>query len=394
MREERKTSVITSDPWLLGVTILLCLFGVIMIYSATHNMALDKFKDPHFYLKKHMGSMFLGWTALLALSQISLPRLRQLTFPLLFLVLSMLVLLHIPGFGIRAGGALRWLKVGGVRVGQPAEIAKLAMVLYLAHSLERKHARIEEFWVGYLPHMLVAGVIVILLMLQPDFGTSMMILTLTASVLFVAGIPVRYLAGSAILALPAVYMLLVSSPYRLRRITAFLNPFAKDNIQGDAYQLVQSLKAFASGGLWGMGLGYGKQKLGFLPEAHTDFIFAVLGEELGLLGVLLFISLLLILLYRGFRISSRCPNLFGRYLAFGLTAMIGIQSLINLGVVMGSLPTKGMPLPFLSFARTSLLVMLAGIGILMQIAHHTQQAHDAQQLHQKKSRKRTRSRNR
>ncbi|TNE45456.1 MAG: putative lipid II flippase FtsW [Deltaproteobacteria bacterium] len=371
MRKDRGITRIGSDPWLLGVTILLCLFGVVMIYSATHNMAYDKFHDPLFYLKKHLFSLFIGGAGLYACSYIPLQRMRQFTFPLLLLVFALLVLLHIPGFGVRAGGALRWLKIGSFRVGQPSELAKLAMVLYLAHSLERKQNVLHQFWYGYVPHIVVAGGIVVLLMAQPDFGTSMMILTLTVAVLFVAGIPFRYLAGSAILALPAVYMLLVSSPYRWRRITAFLNPFAKDNIQGDAYQLVQSLKAFSSGGLTGMGLGFGKQKLGFLPEAHTDFIFAVLGEELGLIGVYVFMGLILILLYRGFTIASRCPNLFGRYLAFGLTCMIGIQSLINLGVVMGSLPTKGMPLPFLSFARTSLIVMLMAVGILLQIEYNT-----------------------
>lgn len=371
MRKHREITILGSDPWLLGVTILLCLWGVVMIYSATHNMAYDKFHDPLFYLKKHLFTLVMGTGGLLVCSRIPLPRLRQFTFPLLFLVLGLLVLLHIPGFGVRAGGALRWLKFGSFRVGQPSELAKIAIVLYLAHSLERKQNVLHHFWYGYAPHMVVAGGIVVLLMSQPDFGTSMMILSLTVAVLFVAGIPFRYLAGSAILALPAVYMLLVSSPYRWRRITAFLDPFAKDNIQRDAYQLVQSLKAFASGGLYGMGLGFGKQKLGFLPEAHTDFIFAVLGEELGLIGVFLFLLLILILLYRGFLIASRCPNLFGRYLAFGLTCMIGIQCLINVGVVMGSLPTKGMPLPFLSFARTSLVVMLMSVGILLQIEYST-----------------------
>lgn len=373
MHSEKQSSVWRSDPWLLGLTILLCLWGMIMVYSATHNMAQDKFSDPLYYLKKHLFSLGLGCTALILMTRLSLEHLRTLTFPLLFFVMFLLILLHVPGFGVKAGGALRWLKLGGFRIGQPAELAKIAMVLYLAHSLERKGVRIKEFWAGYVPPIVITGVFIVLLMVQPDFGTSMMLLLLTTTILFVAGVPMRFLAGSALLALPAVYMLLITSSYRLRRILAFLDPFSKDNIQGDGYQLAQSLKAFASGGLHGLGLGFGKQKLGSLPESHTDFIFAVLGEELGFIGVVVFVMIILAVLYRGFHIAAECPSLFGRYLAFGLSSMIGIQCLINLGVVMGSLPTKGMPLPFISFAKTSLIVTLAAVGILLRIAYNTKQ---------------------
>jgi cell division protein FtsW len=352
--------------------------GVVMIYSATHNMALDRYHDAYFHLKKHLVSLFIGAVALVIASRTPLELMRKFTFPLLFLVFAMLVLLLIPGFGVRAGGAIRWLKVAGIRIGQPSELAKLALVLYLAHSMERKGPQIKEFLKGYVPHMVVAGAIVLLLMKQPDFGTSMMILSMTATVLFVGGVPMRFLFATAVSALPAVYLMLIWSPYRWRRITSFLDPMAKENIQDGAYQLVQSLKAFASGGLWGLGLGHGKQKLGYLPEAHTDFIFAVVGEELGLVGVLVAIGLILFVVYRGFRISLRCPTLFGRYLAFGLSCLIGYQTLINMGVVMGSLPTKGMPLPFLSFARSSLIVVLASIGILLQIEWRTRMAEEAQ----------------
>lgn len=377
MYREKKLSVWNSDPWLLGITVVMCLWGMIMVYSATHNMAQDRFHDPLFYLKKHLFSLGLGCLGLVVMTRISLEHLRKLTFPLLFFVIFLLILLHVPGFGVKAGGALRWLKVGGFRIGQPAELAKIALVLYLAHSLERKGLRVQEFWAGYVPPIVVAGCLIGLLMMQPDFGTSMMILALTAIILYVAGVPTRFLAGSALLALPAIYMLLISSPYRLRRILAFLEPFSKDNIQGDGYQLVQSLKAFASGGLHGLGLGFGKQKLGSLPESHTDFIFAVLGEELGFVGVILFVMLVLALVYRGFRIAANCPSLFGRYLAFGLSSMIAIQCLINLGVVMGALPTKGMPLPFISFAKTSIIVILSAVGILLRIEYNAQQTRHA-----------------
>ena len=201
--------------------------------------------------------------------------------------------------------------------------------------------------------------------------------------MFVGRVPIQYLLGSAMLALPAVYLALIWSPYRWKRIMSFLDPMAKENIQDGAYQLVQSLKAFASGGLWGLGVGHGKQKLGYLPEAHTDFIFAVVGEELGLIGVLFVIGGILFLIYRGFRISQRTPVLFYRFLALGLTCMIGVQTLINMGVVMGSLPTKGMPMPFISFARSSLIVVLAAIGVLLQIEYDTQQKQLKQLLSQR-----------
>lgn len=374
MQSDKTPSTLGSDPWLLSASVALCALGVVMIYSATHNMALDRYHDAYFHLKKHLFTMVIGISALVVASKVPLEVMRKFTFPLLFLVVGLLMLVLTPGFGVRAGGAIRWLKIAGIRVGQPAEIAKLAMVLYLAHSLERKKDHLESFWRGYVPPILVAGFLVCLLMLQPDFGTSMMMLSMTASVLFVAGIPFRYLFGSAVLALPPIYLMLIWSPYRWKRIMSFLDPFSKENIQAGAYQLVQSLKAFASGGLWGLGLGNGQQKLGYLPEAHTDFIFAVVGEELGLVGVLITIGLILFVVYRGFRISLRCPTLFGRYLAFGLSSLIALQTLINMGVVMGALPTKGMPLPFLSFARSSLIVVMASIGILLQIEGRTKMA--------------------
>lgn len=389
MRSDKHPSAIGSDPWLLSASLVLCLIGVVMVYSATHNMALDNpsryHNDAYYFLKKHMFSLIIGIAAMIAARYVPLKVLRDLTFPLLFLVIGALIVLLIPGFGVKAGGAIRWLKIAGIRIGQPSELAKLAMVLYLAHSLERKKDTIHLFIKGYVPHILMVGFIVCLLMIQPDFGTSMMLLSMTLAILFVGGVPLRFIIGNVLIGLPLVYLMLIWSPYRWRRITAFLDPMAKENIQDGAYQLVQSLKAFASGGLYGLGLGHGKQKLGYLPEAHTDFIFAVVGEELGLIGVLIVIGLVLFVVYRGFRISLRCPNLFGRYLAFGLSSLIALQTLINMGVVMGSLPTKGMPLPFLSFARSSLIVVMASIGLLLQIEAQTQHAlHEQAELNQTK----------
>ena len=370
MPHTRKKSALWSDPLLLIISIILSVLGLLMIYSATHNLALDHFNDSYYYLRGHLKSLIMGIAALYFGAKISLNWLRDYSsWILLFTIL--LLMMVIFGFGAKAGGATRWLKIAGHRFGQPSEFAKITVILYLSHSLSRKQDRIDKFFVGYVPHVITVGFVVMLLMVQPDFGTSMMILTITAFLLFLGRVPVKYLLGSGLLALPMVYLMLILSPYRWARIKSFLDPFAKENIQNGAYQLVQSLKAFASGGMWGMGLGHGKQKLGYLPEAHTDFIFAVVGEELGLIGVFIIMILLLFLLYRGFRISLRASTFFQKLFAFGLTSMIGVQSLLNMGVVMGALPTKGMPLPFISFARSSLIVVLLAIGILLQIERKT-----------------------
>jgi cell division protein FtsW len=225
--------------------------------------------------------------------------------------------------------------------------------------------------VGYLPNVMVTGVMVVLLMAQPDFGTSMLLFTVLMIMMFVGGVPKHYLVGSALIALPGIYLMLTRKAYRWKRITSFLDPFAPENIQDGAYQLVQSLKTIAMGGLWGMGLGQSRQKLGHLPEAHTDFIFAIVGEELGLIGVLLVMAGFLFFVYRGFRIALRARDLFSQYVALGLACTVGLQCLLNVGVVMGSLPTKGMPLPFLSFARSSLIVVLCCVGILQRIEADT-----------------------
>ncbi|MCB9642850.1 MAG: putative lipid II flippase FtsW [Myxococcales bacterium] len=371
MRKKNWFSTIWSDPWLMLVSIILTMIGVAMIYSTTHVMAVEEQHNAYVYLKKHAVSLALGFAGLLFFSQLPMKTLRQLAPWILLGVFGLLTLVLVPGFGVRAGGAIRWLKIAGIRVGQPAELAKLALIIFLARSLERKHDRVESFWSGYLPNVVVAGALVMLLMLQPDFGTSMLLLTLMAIILFVGGVPVRYLVGSGLLALPMVYLMLTRKAYRWKRITSFLDPFAPENIQDGAYQLVQSLKTIALGGLWGAGLGQSKQKLGHLPEAHTDFIFSIVSEELGLIGVLLIMAAFLFFVYRGFRIAMRARDLFSQYIALGLACMIGLQCLLNIGVVMGALPTKGMPLPFLSFARSSLIVVLCCVGILQRIEADT-----------------------
>jgi cell division protein FtsW len=357
---------VTSDAWLLFAALGLSLLGVVMVYSTTSHHS-----NPMFFLHRQLQCLMLGMIAMIVATYFPIRHLRSLSGLFLLLCFGLFVMLLV-GFGVRAGGAIRWLEIGGVRLGQPSEIAKIAVVLYLADRLASRQDRIHEFIKGFLPPIVVILLLVALLMKQPDFGTSMMILSLMGILLFVGGVRKLYLFGSAVFATPIVFYLILSKEYRAKRLLAFLDPFSKENITGSAYQLVQSLKAFASGGLQGAGLGAGRQKIGYLPEAHTDFIFAVVGEEMGLMGVLLILTLFLLVLYRGFRIAMRSRNLFQRLVAVGVTSLIGLQGVINMGVVMGLLPTKGMPLPFLSFARTSQIVILGSIGLLLQIEYLNQ----------------------
>lgn len=371
MQKKRWFGTLWSDPWLMLVSIVLTMVGVSMIYSTTHVGAMEKFNSPYLYLRQHLVSLALGLVGLMFFSQLPMKTLRRFAPWMLLAVFGLLVLVLVPGFGARVGGAIRWLKIAGIRVGQPAELAKLALVIFVAYSLERKHDRVDQLFVGFLPNVVVAGLMVGLLMVQPDFGTSMLLLTVLMIMMFVGGVPKRILVGSALMALPMIYLMLTRKAYRWKRITSFLDPFAPENIQDGAYQLVQSLKTIAMGGLWGMGIGQSRQKLGHLPEAHTDFIFAIVGEELGLIGVFLVMLAFLFFVYRGFRIAMRARDLFSQYVALGLACTVGLQCLLNVGVVMGSLPTKGMPLPFLSFARSSLIVVLCCVGILQRIEADT-----------------------
>ncbi len=362
-----------TDPYLFIVSLILFLIGIMMIFSTTGYLTQSRLKvSSFFYLKGHLISLGIGFVAFYVARSIPLEFLRR--YAGWILIGTLLVLFAvIAGLGAKVGGATRWLKIGGIRLGQPSEFAKIAIVLYLSDSLARKQDRIKEFLMGFLSPLSVVGFLILLLMMQPDFGTSMMILSVSGILLFLANVPIFYLVGTALFGLPVIYLLVILAPYRLARITSFLDPFAPENIRNGAYQLVQSLKTFASGGIFGAGLGNGTQKLGYLPEAHTDFIFAVLGEELGLIGAIVVMLLLLFLIYRGLRIAMRSNVFFEKLFAVGLTSIIAVQSLLNMGVVMGVLPTKGMPLPFISFARSSIIVVFMVIGFLLQIEARTQE---------------------
>jgi cell division protein FtsW len=280
----------------------------------------------------------------------------------------------IPGVGVSAGGAQRWLSLPGLTF-EPSEFAKLAVVIFLAHSLAAKGEHIRDFKQGLLPHLLVAGAFVAAIMRQPDFGTCITIGMVTMVMLFVAGVRWHHLAALIASAVPLLAVAILCADYRMRRVVAFLSPW--DDPLGHGFQIIHSFLAFGSGGVLGQGAGAGLQKLWYLPQSHTDFIFSVLAEELGLVGVVFVVALFLVLIVRGIMLSARAShegNQFGSYLALGLTLMIGLQALINIAVVMGLLPTKGLTLPFISYGGTSLALNLVAVGMLLNVAAQLRRA--------------------
>jgi cell division protein FtsW len=290
---------------------------------------------------------------------------RRLAYPLLAIALVLLAAVLLSPLGVTAGGSSRWLRLGPLRF-QPSEFARFALIVYLAYSLEKKADRIKDFSIGFMPHVVVLGVVAVLILKQPDFGSAVILAALTWLMMFVGGVRLLYLGSSCVLlGLAGLYFISLAG-YRVRRLLSFLDPWQYSSDAG--YQIVHSLMAFGTGGWWGAGIGKGYQKLFYLPEPHTDFIFSVIGEELGLAGVLVIIGLYLLIVWKGIRIARHAPDLFGCYLAVGLTAALGMQICINMGVTLGLLPTKGLTLPFLSYGGTSLVLNMATIGILMNIS--------------------------
>lgn len=337
--------------------------GIVMVYSASSALALNKFGIDYYFLQRQAVFAVLGILGLFICRHTPLTLLRSLTYPMLIAAIGLLVAVLL--FGFKAGGSVRWLRIGGWSF-QPAEFARFVLVIFLAYSMSKKGERLKEFSIGFLPHMLVLGIFSGLIFLQPDFGSAMILGAVTWFMLFVGGVRIRYLLLSLIVLLPAGYLFMISAAYRVKRILVFLNPWAYPADEG--YQIVHSLMGFGSGGIWGAGIGKGYQKLFYLPEPHTDFIFSVIGEEFGLLGVLIIIGLYLLIIWRGVKIARHAREPFAAFVAIGLTIALGLQVCINMGVSLGILPTKGLTLPFLSYGGSSLLINMASIGILMNIA--------------------------
>ena len=361
--EAKKTP--SYDPLLLGAVLALVGLGLVMVYSASAIMAQEKLNDSFYFLKRQAVAACIGLFAMAMAMKVGYRRVARYAYPLLILAVILLVMLLIPGVGSSVNGAKRWIKFPGISI-QPAEVAKIAWVIYLAYSVAKKREKVQSFSVGFLPHLAVCGVLVGLCMMQPDFGTSVGLLFLMFVMLFAGGAKLSYLVGSVLLALPFAYHAVASSPYRMQRIFGFLDPWA--NRKGSGYQVAESLMSIGSGGFTGLGLGDGRQKLFFLPEAHTDFIFSIIGEELGLLGVAALMLLYGVVIWRGIRASLGASEPFGTYLGLGITSLVAFQALVNMAVAMGLVPTKGLTLPFISYGGNSLIVLMGAAGLLLSIS--------------------------
>jgi cell division protein FtsW len=356
----------TYDRVLLFVMLMLLAFGSLMIYSSTSVVTpLNARKNitEFYYFRRHLLTMALGCIAMLSAYSLKPSTLKKLSVPLLAFSFVLLCLVFVPHIGMTAGGARRWIRLWPTTF-QPSELVKLAMVIFLARYMSTPAYSTESF-ASFAKPLLVMASFQLVFLKQPDFGSTMSLAFLTFAMLFISGMRMRYIASVLVLAVPVVYKL-VMEPYRLRRITSFLDPW-KDPL-GSGFQLVQSFISLGSGGLTGLGLGESKQKLSFLPASHTDFIFCLVGEELGMIGASLLIALFAFLFVRGISIAGRAEDKFVGYLAYGLTLMISLQALINFAVVTGLVPTKGLPLPFMSYGGSALLVNMAAIGILLKIS--------------------------
>jgi cell division protein FtsW len=360
-----------SDKLLFVATMLLVCTGVVMVYSASAVMAMERFNDPHWFLKKQLAWAVMGLAVLPIVMRVDYRNYRQPAVIWVVLALSGLALIAVL-FGPRVNGATRWLGLGPLGV-QPSELAKVAVILFMAALLERRMDRIDEVGYSLLPIAVVVGAVVGLILLEPDLGTALCIVMIASVMVFAAGINYRYVAGLFLLALPALYFVIATSEYRRRRVLAFLDPWADP--LGDGWQMIQSMIAVGTGGVFGRGLMGGVQKLFYVPEPHNDFIYSVIGEELGLLGASLVLACFCVIAWRGLRTAVRAPDRFGAFLAIGLTTMVVFQAFFNISVVLGLLPPKGIPLPFVSAGGSSLLINLVGMGMLLNVSQHASSSH-------------------
>ncbi|NTU49142.1 MAG: putative lipid II flippase FtsW [Syntrophobacteraceae bacterium] len=366
-REAPSWNVLSLEAQLWIEVFLLMGFGVVMIYSASSILAIRKYGDAAHYLKRQLICMGLGAATMLVFSRVPLKKLLDRAHWLLLLIVIALFLVLIPGVGVEVNNARRWFQVKGFSF-QPAEYAKVIWVMVLSVSLSRKQENVKRFSVGFLPHIIVCGVLSGLIIKEPDFGTTFMIGCLTVVMLAVGGTPLRHLFLLVPVAFLGLYRFVYRVPYRWERITAFLNPWTDPLDSG--YQLIQAWIAVGSGGIWGKGLGAGQQKLFYLPESYTDFIFAVIGEELGFVGIAIICALFLALFRTGIKISRVAPDHRSTLVALGFTMLLSLQALLNMGVVLGLVPTKGLPLPFISYGGSAFTANCMAIGILMNIARN------------------------
>jgi cell division protein FtsW len=353
------------DKMLLLLAFVLIAVGIGMIYSASAVMAQKRFGDSAYFLKRQLVWLAIGFVCMAVIARTDLKTLRSWAVPLLLIGMVGLALVLVPGVGVSVKGARRWLKLGNMTL-QPAELVKVGVLLYLAHYLTKKGDRIEDFKLGFIPPLMVIGLAMVLILAEPDLGTAAVIGLVTLGVLFVGGSRLGHLGLIGLTVLPVLYFLVSRVGYRRQRILSFLDPWSDP--EGAGFQVIQSLLALGGGGPFGVGLGEGRQKLFFLPEPHTDFVLSMLGEELGFVGTSAVLILLALFVVKGFMIASAAEDPFGRYVAFGVSFLVAFHTLINVGVISALLPTKGLPLPFVSYGGSSLVVNMIGTGLLMAVS--------------------------
>jgi cell division protein FtsW len=360
-----------SDKLLFTATLLLVCASVVMVYSASAVVAMERYHNPYLWLFKQATWALVGVALMPVVMRIDYRTYRQagVIWTALGLVCAGLVLVL---FGREINGAKRWVGVFGLG-GQPSEFAKVPIVFFIAALLERRMDRIDDLSYSLLPVGVVVAFVVGLILLQPDLGTAVTVLLIAGAMVFAAGINYRYVAGLLLVSLPALYVVMMSADYRRRRLMSFLNPW--DDPLGNGFQIIQSLIAVGTGGLVGRGLMAGVQKLFYLPEPHTDFIYAVIAEEAGLAGATIILACFSVIAWRGLRTAMRAPDRFGAFLAIGLTTMVTAQAFVNISVVLGLVPTKGIPLPFVSYGGSSLLINLVAMGILLNVSQHASTPH-------------------
>ncbi|MFA6349526.1 MAG: putative lipid II flippase FtsW [Candidatus Omnitrophota bacterium] len=350
---------------LFAVAVILICIGLVMIYSSSSIYSWERHKDSFFFFKRHFSFLLIGAVITFFIMGMDYRKLRRYAKPLMAISFVLLLLVLIPGLGREVSGARRWFRFKMFSF-QPSELATLATLIYVADFIARKGSQIRSFTRGFLPPMLALGGVVALILIQPDLGTSLALGIVVTIMLFVAGVRPLYILSMFLASLPALYVLVFSVPYRAKRILAFINPWLDP--RGIGFQIIQSQIALGSGGLFGVGLGQSKQKLFYLPAAHTDFIFSIIGEELGLLGTMGVIVLFMMFIHLGLKIIKNAPNAFSYFLSLGLVLMITLKAAINIGVSCALLPTKGLPLPFISYGGSSFVFDMVCLGILLNIA--------------------------
>ena len=351
-------------PLVLGV-ILISLFGLLMIYSSSYVWAEYKFNDPYKFVKTQGIFLIIGYILMFLVSQIQYMKYQNKANFIFGGCFLLLILVLIPGIGTVRNGSRSWFGIGGFGI-QPSEFTKLALIIFTSKYLAFNEKILKDIKNGVLPILLVLILVFGLIMLQPDFGTGVIIVMTIIVLLFISGVSMSFFIKIGILGILGVVGLIIIAPYRMKRIVSFINPWSDP--LGSGFQIIQSLYAIGPSGLMGKGLGKSIQKHFYLPEPQTDFIFAIISEELGILGILIVTSLFLLIIYRGFSIAIKCPNKFGKYIAFGITFYLSFQALLNLMVVVGLIPVTGVTLPFLSYGGSSLLITLISMGILLNIS--------------------------